>query len=360
MATFVKSSSPYIRKDVTTKRMMSDVLIALIPLVIFSIFKFGFIALLKIIVAVAVMILAEVLTVMIRHKPHPRVVGFKARTKERLSKISNLNIITPTISAVIFAMMIPATLPVYVVIVSALLGIIVAKLVFGGLGSNIFNPAAAAFVIAHVSFAAMFSYSGVDVVAGATPLTAIGDSLANIPNMLKNYSLLDLLLGNIPGGMGEVSALLIIAGGIYLFVRKAADWRIFASMIGIFSLLMLVAALTVDVKNAHLILLYQLLSGGLLFGAVFMATDPVTAPVTKPGRLIYGLILGSIVVVIRLFGANPEGVAYAILITNMFVPLIDYYRWSKSKYTWKMLVGYAAVTLIMAFIVFVGLGGLSL
>ncbi len=359
MATFTKQTSPYIRKEVTTKRMMSDVLIALIPLVLFAVLKFGGQALVRIVVAVVVMIVTEVATVMIRNRPHPRIETFKEKIAFRFKQVKPLNFITPTISAVIFSMMIPASLPIYVVIVSAFLGILLGKMVFGGLGANIFNPAAVAFVIAHVSFASAFNYTQIDAIAGATPLDAIGKSLANIPAMLQNYSLGDLLLGNIPGGMGEISALLIIIGGVYLFARRAADWRIFVSMMGTFTLLMLVAGLKVDASNVHLILLYQLLTGGLLFGAVFMATDPVTAPVTGPGRFIYGLIIGSIVAVIRLFGANPEGVAYAILITNMFSPLIDYHKWAKSTYSWKMWVGYGVVLAIMAVIVFAGVGGFN-
>lgn len=359
MATFKKQTSPYIRKPVTTKRMMSDILIAILPLVIFAVWKFGGAALVRIIVAVAVMILTEVVTVMVRNRPGPRVEGFKARFLERLKKVTALNIITPTISALIFIMMVPAALSIYVVIVASFLGILIGKLVFGGLGSNIFNPAAVAFVIAHVSFASAFTYTQIDSVAGATPLMAIGDSLKNIPAMINNYSIADLFLGNIPGGMGEISALLIIIGGIYLFVRRAADWRITASMLGSFTLLMLVAALAVDASNAHLIVLYQLLSGGLLFGAVFMVTDPVTAPVTKPGRWIYGLALGILIVVFRLFGPNPEGVAYSILICNMFAPLIDYHKWSKNNYSWKMWLGYGITLAVAVLIVFAGVGGFN-
>ena len=157
--------------------------------------------------------------------------------------------------------------------------------------------------------------------------------------------------------MGEISALLILVGGAYLFIRKSADFRITLSMLLAFSLLMVVAALAVkgDVVN---ILLYQLLTGGLLYGAIFMATDPVTAPITKPGRWIYGLLLGALVVVIRLFGSHVEGVAFAILISNMFVPLIDYYKWSNPKYTWKMWLGYGVMLLVLCLIVFIGLGGL--
>ncbi|NMA05679.1 MAG: RnfABCDGE type electron transport complex subunit D [Acholeplasmataceae bacterium] len=357
MQAFVKETSPYIRKDTSVKRMMFDVLIALIPLVIFAIYKFKIDAVLRIVLAVAAMILTECIVVMVRHRPHPRVKGFKNRFLERFSKISLLNVITPSISAIIFVLMVPSKLPLYVVFVSAALGILVAKMLFGGLGSNIFNPAAVAFIIALISFASSFSYVGIDAVAGATPLGAVGSSLNNIPNLLKSYSLTDLLLGNIPGGMGEISALLILVGGAYLFIRKSADFRITLSMLLAFSLLMVVAALAVkgDVVN---ILLYQLLTGGLLYGAIFMATDPVTAPITKPGRWIYGLLLGALVVVIRLFGSHVEGVAFAILISNMFVPLIDYYKWSNPKYTWKMWLGYGVMLLVLCLIVFIGLGGL--
>lgn len=357
MQTYVKQTSPYIRKDTSVKRMMVDVLIALIPLVIFAIYRFRFDAVWRLLIAVVAMILTECITVMLRHKPHPRVEGFMPRFMDRFSKLSWLNVITPSISAIIFVMMIPSTLPLYVVFISAFLGLLLAKMVFGGLGSNIFNPAAAAFIIALVSFASSFSYVGIDAIAGATPLGAIGDSLLNIPNLLQNYSLTDLLLGDIPGGMGEISAVLILVGGAYLFIRKAADYRITLSMLLVFSLLMVVAALAVkgDIVN---ILLYQLLTGGLLFGAVYMATDPVTAPVTKPGRWLYGLLLGGLVVVIRLFGSHIEGMAFAILISNMFVPLIDYYKWSNPKYTWKMWLGYGVALILLCVIVFIGLGGL--
>lgn len=357
MQTYIKQTSPYIRKDTSVKRMMVDVLIALIPLVIFAIYRFQFNAVWRLVVAVVAMILAETITIMVRHKPHPRVKGFMPRFKDRFSKLSWLNVITPSISAIIFVMMIPSTLPLYVVFVSAALGLFVAKMVFGGLGANIFNPAAVAFIIALVSFAASFNYVGIDIVAGATPLGAIGESLNNIPNLIKSYSLMDLFMGDIPGGMGEISAVLILIGGAYLFIRKSADFRVTLSLLLTFSLLMVVAAVAVkgDVLN---ILLYQLLTGGLLFGAIFMATDPITSPVTKPGRWIYGLLIGALVVLIRLFGSHIEGMAFAILISNMFVPLIDYYKWSNPKYTWKLWLGYGVVILLLCVVVFIGLGGL--
>jgi electron transport complex protein RnfD len=358
MTTFAKVTSPYIRKETSVKRMMTDVIIALLPLVIFAVYRFGMNAFTRILVAVLSMILVEVIVVMVRHKPHPRVVGFKARFLDKLKKVNITNIITPAVSAIIFSMMIPSTLPIYVVFVGASLGILVGKMFFGGLGANIFNPAATAFILVLVSFPSQFSYTGIDAVAGATPLNAIAGSLANVSTMVQNYSLVDLFLGNIPGGMGEISSILILVGAIYLFVRKAADWRITASLLSAFSVLVLVAAFALGLDNPFEVLAYQLLSGGLLFGAVYMATDPVTAPVTKPGRWIFGLLIGSLVVLIRLFGSNVEGMAYAILIGNMFAPLIDYYKWSKNNYSWKMMAGYGVALVIIAVIVFIGLGGL--
>ncbi|HHT39620.1 MAG: RnfABCDGE type electron transport complex subunit D [Acholeplasmataceae bacterium] len=358
MVTFVKSNAPFVKKETSVKRMMVDVLIALLPLVMFSIYKFGWQALLRIVLAVVVMILVECAVVMIRHRPHPiRVKGFKAKFIDRFKQITSLNVITPTISAVIFSMMVPAHLSIYAVIISAGLGILFAKMVFGGMGANIFNPAAVAFIIALISFGAGFKYAGPDLVGGSTALGALGNDLLNIPNALKDYSLLELFLGNVPGGMGEISALLILISGAYLFIRKAADWRIFVAFLGSFVVLMLVAALTLKLNIIDFVL-FQVLTGGVLFGAVFMATDPVTSPVTAPGRYIYGLLIGSLVVVIRLFGSHTEGVAFAILIANMFVPLIDYYKWSNPKLGWKVLTGLGVTILLMAFIVFVGLGGL--
>ena len=360
MTTFAKVTSPYIRKETSVKRMMTDVIIALLPLVIFAIYRFGMNAFIRILVAVVSMILVEIIVVMVRHKPHPRVKGFQARFLDKLKKVNITNIVTPAVSATIFSMMIPSTLPIYVVFVGASLGILVGKMFFGGLGANIFNPAATAFILVLLSFPSQFTYTGIDAVAGATPLGALGGSLANVSTLVQNYSLMDLFLGNIPGGMGEISSILIIIGGIYMFVRKAADWRITVSLLSAFSVLILVASFGLGLNNPFEVLGYQLLSGGLLFGAVFMATDPVTAPVTKPGRWIFGLLIGSLVVLIRLFGSNVEGMAYAILIGNMFAPLIDYYKWSKNTYSWKMMVGYSVALAIIAVIVFIGLGGLNL
>jgi electron transport complex protein RnfD len=355
---YAKQTAPYVRKENSTKRMMVDVLIALLPVVVFAIYQFGWNAVSRLVLSAVIFVLGEVVTTLYRTKPHPSVKEWKEKFKVRYKTLTINNVTAPLVSAIIYALIIPSNLSLYVVAVGALFGILVVKAAFGGLGSNIFNPAAAGRVFIGLSFTSQFAYTGIDAVVGATPLGAAKDALLNIPNLLQNYTVLDLFLGNIPGSMGEISALLIIIGGIYLFARRAADFRVTLSTLLSFSVMMVIAAIAVN-GNVVDIVTYQLLAGGLLFGAVFMVTDPVTSPITKPGRWIYGLLVGSIVAFIRLFGSYPEGVVFAILLANIFVPLIDYYKWAKNRYSIKFIVGYVVALALLGFIVLVGLGGLN-
>ncbi|HKL61112.1 MAG TPA: RnfABCDGE type electron transport complex subunit D [Acholeplasma sp.] len=356
---YAKQTSPYIRKETSVKRMMVDVLIALLPVVLFAIYRFGWDAVIRILLSVVVMVVAEGIGMMMRVMVHPSVKGFKARFKARFSKLTINNVTAPLVSAIIFALIIPSTLPLYVVAVGAFVGMVIAKLFFGGLGSNVFNPAAVGRVFIGLSFASQFKYVSIDAAVGATPLGAAKDALLNIPNILQNYSLTDLFLGNIPGSMGEISALLIIVGAIYLFVRKAADFRVTLSMILSFSVIIFIGAVAKGSADLLETVLFHVLGGGLLFGAVFMITDPVTSPYTRPGRWIYGLLVGVIAAFIRLFGAYPEGVAFAIIISNMFVALIDYYKWSTNKYSLKFIIGYVVSLAALGLIAFIGMGGIN-
>ncbi len=354
----VKKTSPYIRKDVTTNRMMTDVLIALIPVVFFAVFRFGADALWRVIIAVVVMVGLEALAFGMMHAPDKKAESFIDKLKSRYTSFTINNITIPAVSAVIFAMLVPSKLPLYAVAVGAAFGIVVGKMLFGGTGSNIFNPAAVGRIFIALALTQMFSgaYTDVDLIAGGTALSAIRTGLP-FPDVLNSYALSDLFFGFIPGAMGEVSFLAILIGGIYLVVRKSADYRVMLSAVLTFVLLMTVAAFALHPDHVFTFVLYQLFSGGLLFGVVFMITDPVTSPVTRPGRIIFGMMVAAITVLIRLFGAYPEGVAFALLFSNMFVPLIDFPKWSTNKIRPAFLGGLALVLVLLSAIVFFGTGG---
>lgn len=335
----IKETSPYIHAKSSVKRMMVDVLIALLPVVIFSIVMNGWNALYVILLSLVTMISAELIFVYLTKQEayNGEKIKFKDKIKTAYKKATINNITAPAISAVIYAMIMPAGSNWYIVIVGALIGIVVGKLLFGGLGSNIFNPAALGRVSVMICFGADITY--LDAVAGGTPLEQLSESLTNI----NNYSLSDLFLGFIPGSMGEVSALLILVGGIYLLVRKSADWRPVVSMIATFMFLMFMTGFCIPEVSSLKFMLYQTLAGGLLFGAVFMVTDPVTSPTSGPGRFTYGIIVALLAAFIRLLGAYPEGVAFAILLGNMLVPVIDYYKWQSNKITYKHIILWAAL-----------------
>ena len=350
----IKESAPYIRRKADVKRMMLDVVIALSPITIFSCVMYGWSAIYVLLISIAIMLASEAIFVYLVNKPQydGSKKTFKEKLKEAYSHYTINNLLAPLISALIYALIMPAGSQVWVVIVGALFGIIIGKLLFGGLGSNIFNPAALGRVAASICFKLDHKASNmVDIVAGGTPLAHTNGNIANI----TNYKLLDLFIGNVPGAMGEAGKIAIIVGGIYLLIRKSADIRAMLSTIITFAFLMLIAGLKVDSANALNIMLYQLLSGGLIFGAVFMVTDPVTSPTTKFGRILYGALVASIAVLVRLFGAFPEGVAFAILIMNMFVPVIDYYKWSSSKYNYKQFIALGVILLAIVVIILLAL-----
>lgn len=343
----IKETSPYIHRKSSVKRMMIDVLIALFPVVIFAIVMNGWQAIYVILLSVFTMVSAELIFVFLtKQEPFD---GTKKKLFEKIKvakKNASINNITsPLVSAIIYAMMMPAGASWYVVVIGALFGIVIGKLVFGGLGSNIFNPAAVGRVSVMICFGSDLRY--LDAVASGTPLQQLSDNLANI----NNYSLSDLFLGNVPGSMGEVSALLIILGAVYLIVRKSADYRPIVSMICTFAFLMLIAGLVIEEVSCFKFMLFQVLAGGLMFGAVFMITDPITSPISGPGRYTYGIIVAILAVLIRLLGAYPEGVAFAILLGNMLVPVIDYYKWQSNRITFKHIILWASLIIMSSLII---------
>ncbi|MDE7213141.1 MAG: RnfABCDGE type electron transport complex subunit D [Anaeroplasmataceae bacterium] len=371
----VAQSAPYIRKPVSVKRMMLDVLIALMPVLLFACIQNGWSGIYVVLISVGAMLVIELVCHMFIKWPS----GMKVKelfSKEGFKKLKNQytinNIIAPLISAIIYALILPAGCNWYVVLIGAVFGMLVGKMIFGGLGSNIFNPAATGRVFVGVCFGSKLVYGqgGVDVAASGTPLAVVKGNLGMVGQALKEYSLLDLFLGQIPGSMGEVCSLLIIVGGIYLFVRRSADLRACLSMIGSFAIITLVASIVaycvytyqwnnslhdmVLIKHWNIfdLFMYEMLSGGLLFGAVFMITDPVTSPTTKFGRIAFGAMAGIITALVRYCGAYPEGVAFSILIANMFAPAMDYLmRGKKNTYTWKQLLGLGIAMVVICLIV---------
>ena len=349
----LKENSPHIHKASSVKRMMIDVLIALAPVSIFAIIQYRFKYILPLLISVVTMLLMESLFCLLTREK--KLDGTKQPFKDNYT-INN--ILTELISDIIYTLILPSEIKWYIVLIGALFGIVVAKLLFGGLGGNIFNPAAAGRVFVMVCFGSATAYltvkglNGVDVFASGTALQAIKDGNFSYINWdtIKN-----LLIGTVPGSFGEVNKLAILAGGAYLIIRKSADPRPMLSMIVTFMLVMLLAGAKMGSVNPIQYMLYQTLSGGLLFGAIFMVTDPITSPTTRPGRITFGLLIGVIAALIRLFGAYPEGVAFAILIMNMFVPVIDYYKIATNKYTWKHFLVWGVILGIVSLVILLAL-----
>lgn len=355
----IRQTSPYVRKEISTKRMMTDVIIALIPVVAFSIYRFGMDAVIRILVSYVVMVGLEAISFGLMHAPEDHDKFF-LRLKSRYKDFTANNVVIPAVSAIIFAMIIPSKLPIYAVVVGAAFGIIVGKMMFGGTGGNIFNVAAIGRIFIGLALTDMFTgtYVGTDLVAGGTALSTLKTGLG-FPSAMNSYSILDLFVGNIPGSMGEISVLAILIGAAYLFIRRSADYRAPLSALIVFVLMMVLVALRLYPDQVIQYVLFQLFAGGLMFGAVFMITDPVTSPITRPGRWLYGLLVGAIVVLIRLFGAYPEGVAFALLIGNMFVPLIDYYKWSTNRFKPTFIGGYVVLLVLLGLLAYFGVGGLA-
>jgi electron transport complex protein RnfD len=345
MPKIIRKSAPHLRRpNASVTRMMRDVTIALMPLTMFAIYKFGLNALWIILVGIFSMLVTEYLY----YQVVDLLEGEKFKLRNKSFTLYNFSAMT---SGLIYTLTLPDTTPLFVVFIGGSLGMFLGKLVFGGMGQNIFNPAAVARVLVVINFGTLVSYD-IDSVAGATALQMLSDNVFN-PAVLDSFSLMDLFTGiGIPGSIGEVSALLIILGGAYLAFRTSFEVRIPLMFIGtVFVLTSLVAI----VKGLGVWYpFYHIFSGGLMFGAVFMATDPITSPISKPARVYFGFALGFITVIIRLFGAYPEGVVFAILIMNMFVPTFDYYKWTHSKFNQKRNLIFASVIILSMLVVLVG------
>ena len=332
---FTVETSPHFRRRASAYTMLGDVLIALLPVIIWSC-GYGWAGIKNLLIPLVVMEVAELLFVLIKGKG-----SLKAYTP--------VNALGAAVSALIYGLMMEPRsasmvgMEYFYLVAGSAFGIIIAKLVFGGFGQNIFNPAAAGFVFTKICFAS--SWNGAYATNGflkliGRPIATGATYLSGTPFASNNgISSLDLFLGNTQGAMGEVCKIAILLGLAYLLIRRVADWRVVLSYGATFVVLTLFAGIFAKTGvisfSAH-----QLLSGGFLFGLTFMITDPVTMPIDAPARVTYGILAASLAVFMRLFASNPEGVAFGILIANAVAPFLDHYKWAHSRYSWKDFLAY--------------------
>ena len=291
------SSSPHVRSSVTTQNLMLDVVIAMIPAAAFGVFHFGLHALLVMIVTVAACVASEYVYEKFMNKP-----------------ITIMDM-SAVVTGLILALNMPPEIPLWIPALGGVFAIIVVKQLYGGLGQNFMNPALAARCFLLISLALfMNDFSspaiGFDSVSGATPLASMRAG--------GTVDLAALITGQIPRTIGEVSATALITGGIYKIPKKGISPRIPLIYIGTTAVFIFLFG-GFDINYT----LCQVFAGGLIFGAFFMATDYVTSPITPKGQVVYGVVLGVLTGIFRLWGASPEGVSYAIILSNLLVPMIE-------------------------------------
>ncbi len=290
------SSSPHVRSKDTTERIMLYVIIALLPTTLFGIYNFGYRALILILVTIASCVASEWIFNKIVHKKQ------------------TINDLSAVVTGLLLALNLPATLPWWEAVLGGVFAIVVVKCMFGGLGQNFMNPALGARCFLLIAFAANMTNFTIDSYTGATPLAAMrnGDPV----------NTMDMLIGRTAGTIGETSAIAILIGAIFLILMGVIDLRIPASYIITFIVFMLLF-------SGHgadwTYITAQLCGGGLMLGAFFMATDYVTSPITPMGQIIFGICCGIFTGLFRCFGANAEGVSFAIILSNILVPMIEKY-----------------------------------
>jgi len=314
MNTLTVAPSPHVHGGDSVKRNMYGVVIALLPALAASVWFFGMGALTVVLTSVVSCVLIEFLIQKFILKVPTTVTDGSA-----------------AVTGLILAFNLPSGLPLWIVVVGALAAIGIGKMTFGGLGQNIANPAIFGRVLLLVSFPAQMTTwpvpsSDVDGATGATPLGLLKESVKSgtpISEIAGLPSTQDMLLGNIGGSLGEVAAICLIIGGIFLLVTKVITWHIPVSILATVAVF---AGLLYGVDpEQYASPLFHILSGGMLLGAFFMATDYVTSPMTPNGMIVYGVGIGVITMLIRTFGAYPEGMSFAILIMNIVTPLINTY-----------------------------------
>lgn len=305
------SASPHVRSSASTKSIMRDVAIALVPAAAVGIYNFGVNALLLIVATIATCVLTEYLYQKLMKKPI--LVGDYSAV----------------VTGLLLALNLPPELPIWIAIIGGVFAILIVKQLFGGLGQNFMNPALAARCFLMISFTGKMTSFTYDSVTSATPLALLknGDKAASVASILaagdngvNGTTLLRMFTGTIGGTIGETSVIAILIGAIYLLVKKIISWRIPVIYIATFAVfVVLFGGRGLD----PMYLAAQLCGGGLMLGAFFMATDYVTSPITPVGQIVFAVMLGCLTGIFRLFGGSAEGVSYAIIICNLFVPLIE-------------------------------------
>jgi electron transport complex protein RnfD len=313
------SPSPHLRGKESTQKLMLNVVIALVPAFFTSVFYFGLGAIIVTATSVVSCLLFEyIIQRFIFKKPISITDG------------------SALVTGILLAFNLPSNIPVFIIVIGSFISIAVAKMTFGGLGNNPFNPALVGRVFMLISFPVQmtswpvpkgFGTGYTDAVTGATPLAIIkeglknGESLSSLMGQIP--APVQMFLGDMGGSMGEVAAVALLIGFAYLLAKKVITWHIPVSVIGSMAVFTAILWFVAPEKNASP--MFHILAGGVLLGAIFMATDYVTSPMVPKAMIIYGIGIGILTVIIRVYGAYPEGVSFAILIMNAFVPLMNAY-----------------------------------
>lgn len=302
--------SPHIvNVSFTSRRMMIDVLIALLPVAAMSVYIFQLYAVKQMAICLTACLLTEAVFVKMRNHAF------------------SLTDCSAAVTAVILGLSLPATAPWYVGVIASVVAIGIGKVIFGGIGMNLFNPAMVGRAFVMIAFAGVMAasgyesiHTGIDAVTQATPLNAF-------KQMGIATSLKDLFFGSTNGSLGETSALACLIGGAYLCIRRTASWEIPAGVI--FVVLIMGGLADITGNRSDWTAIHHLFSGSLLFGAFFIATDPVSSPITAKGKFIFGAGIGFFIMILRFFSGYPEGVMFAVLLMNAVTPLIN--RWTIPK-----------------------------
>lgn len=288
------SSSPHVRSKDTTKSIMTDVCIAMLPATAFGVYLFGIRALMVVIATVIACVVSEYVCEKVMNKP------------------ITIGDMSAVVTGMILALNMPASIPLWIPMLGGVFAIVVVKQLYGGLGQNFMNPALAGRCFLLISFAGKMSNFTLDGWTGATPLAVLKSG--------GEVDLARMFIGTIPGTIGEVSVIALLIGAAYMVYKKVISLRIpvtYIATVAVFTFIF--GGFDVNYTLAHIF------GGGLIFGAFFMATDYVTSPITPKGQIVFGIVLGVLTGLFRMFGGSAEGVSYAIIISNLVVPLIERY-----------------------------------